>query len=227
MDGLKEILSFLGAVFGLISALIPLLGYLADKRRRASGLAEARTDVSRAVPEHPPGNASPAQPLGSNRTPPVSRAAFQKAEQLVRTPAIFMIVVGALSLTTNLATAGIGLIDEFVVPLGIKPARDNPMQGPPRGQFDDPGLQQEAPGSDRGTTVLGIIGILFFSLASAVAIWSGYNMLKLRNYWLALAGSVALMPGSCMCCLLGLPSGIWSLVVLLNPEVKAAFQSQS
>ena len=66
--------------------------------------------------------------------------------------------------------------------------------------------------------------ILFFSLASAIAIWSGYNMLKLRNYWLALAGSVALMPGSCMCCLLGLPSGIWSIVVLVNPEVKSAFR---
>ena len=34
MDALKEVLSFLGAVIGLISALIPLLGYLADKRRR-------------------------------------------------------------------------------------------------------------------------------------------------------------------------------------------------
>ncbi len=162
--------------------------------------------------------------MGSIRTPPVNLAVFDKAEQLVRTPAICMIVVGALSLTTNLATAGIGFIDEFVVPLGIKPVREIPMHGPPRGPFDDGAIQPQAPGSDRGTTVLGIIGILFFSLASAVAIWSGYNMLKLRNYWLALAGSVALMPGSCMCCLLGLPSGIWSIVVLLNPEVKAAFQ---
>ena len=45
MDGLKEVLSFLGAVFGLISALIPLLGYMADRRRRASapGRKHART----------------------------------------------------------------------------------------------------------------------------------------------------------------------------------------
>jgi hypothetical protein len=153
----------------------------------------------------------------------VDRAGVEKAEQLVRTPAIVMIVVGALSLTTNLATAGIGFIDEFVVPLGIKPARENSPPVPPNGPFGDRAMELGAHEDDRGTTVLGLIGILFFSFASAVAIWSGYSMLKLRNYWLALAGSVALVPGSCMCCLLGTPSGIWSFVVLLNPEVKAAF----
>ncbi len=58
MDGLKEILSFLGAVFGLISALIPLLGYLADKRRRASDVAKASSDVPPPVAEHTPGSAS-------------------------------------------------------------------------------------------------------------------------------------------------------------------------
>lgn len=223
MDGVKDVLSFLGAVFGLISALIPLLGYLADKRRRASELAEVRTDVSRAVPEQQPGVARPAQALEPIRGPRVDRAGFAQAEQLVRTPAIVMIVVGALSLTTNLATAGIGFIDEFVVPLGIKPVRDNSMPGAPVGPFGDRAIEPGAPRSDRGTTVLGIIGILFFSFASAVATWSGYNMLKLRNYWLALAGSVALVPGSCVCCLLGIPSGIWSFVVLLNPDVRAAF----
>jgi hypothetical protein len=224
MDGLKEVLSFLGAVIGLISALIPLLGYWADKRRRASAPAEVRTDVPRAIPEDLAGVARSAEVFEPSRTPPRSSAAFERARQRVRPPAIFMIVVGAFSLTTNLATAGIGYIDEFVMPLGIKPARDNPMRGAPGGPFGERVIEPGTPDSDRGTTVLGIIGILFFSLASAVAIWSGYSMLRLRNYWLALAGSNALMPGSCMCCLLGLPSGIWSFVVLVNPEVRAAFR---
>ena len=158
------------------------------------------------------------------RMPQMDRAAFARAKQLVRNPAIFMIVVGALSLTTNLLTAGIGFIDEFVTPLGIRPPRDIPMRGGPDGPFGANAMQPEMPASDRGTTVVGIIGILFFSLASAIAIWSGYNMLKLRNYWLALAGSIALIPGSCMCCLLGLPSGIWSFLALINPEVKGAFR---
>lgn len=223
MDGLKDVMSFLGALFGLISALIPLLGYLADKRRRASTLLEARTDAPRVVPT---GESPGAAPLSAQQPMPVprlNRAAFEKAEARVRTPAIFMIVVGALSLTTNFATAGIGFIDEFIVPLGIKPAPINPLPGGPGGAFGDGPIEAEARDSDRRTTVLGIIGILFFSFASAIAVWSGYSMLKLRNYWLALAGSVALVPGSCMCCLLGIPSGVWSLVVLLDPDVRAAF----
>ena len=187
----RRFCSSLGAVIGLISALIPLFGYLADKRRRttATATADTRTDVPRAMPEHARGAASAAEIPEPVHTPPVDRAAFERARQLVRQPAIFMIVVGALSLAVNLTTAGIGYIDEFVVPLGIKPPRDNPMRGDLAGPS---AIVQPSgtPGSDRGTTVLGIIGILFFSLASPVSIWSGYNMLKLRNYWLALAGSV-------------------------------------
>ena len=142
----------------------------------------------------------------------------------MRNPAIFMIVVGALSLTTNLFTAGIGFIDQFVTPLGISPPRDPMMRGAPVGPFGNGTTEAEMRESDRKTTLLGIIGIVFFAWASAVAVWSGYSMLKLRNYWLALAGSIALVPGSCMCCLLGIPSGIWSFVVLINPEVSAAFR---
>jgi hypothetical protein len=224
MDALKEVLGFLGAVIGLISALIPLLGYIADKRRRTSATAEARTDVPRAISEQPTVPRSASEMFEPVRTTPRDRAAFERAERLVRQPAIFMIVVGALALTTNLATAGIGFIDEFVVPLGIKPPRDPSMRAAADGPFGDRATEPGTPDSDRRTTVLGIIGILFFSLASAVAIWSGYNMLRLRNYGLALAGSMALVPGSCTCCLLGLPAGIWSLAVLIKPEVRAAFQ---
>ena len=118
-----------------------------------------------------------------------------------------MIVVGALSLTTNLFAAGIAFIDEFETPLGINPARGPAMRAAPAGPFGDGPIDQNPRDSDRKTTTLGIIGMFFFSLASAFAIWSGYNMLKLRNYWLALAGSIALVPGSCMCCFLGIPAG--------------------
>lgn len=232
MDGLKDVFSFLTAVLGLISAMIPIIAYMADKRRRTSAFAETRDEPARAVPECQPertpgaGRATgPREPAPvHDRTPPLDRAAFARAEQLVRNPAIFMIVVGALSLTTNLFTAGIGFVDAFVTPLGITPPRNPVMGGAPNGPFDQNPISQEMRDSDRNTTVLGLIGILFFSLASALAIWSGYSMLKLRNYWLALAGSVALVPGSCMCCLLGIPSGIWSFVVLINPEVSRAFR---
>lgn len=59
---------------------------------------------------------------------------------------------------------------------------------------------------------------------SAVILAGGLKMLKLRNYGLCVAAAViALVPCLSPCCCLGLPIGIWALVILLKPEVKAAF----
>jgi hypothetical protein len=52
-------------------------------------------------------------------------------------------------------------------------------------------------------------------------------MLKLQNHSLAMAASViAAIPLPCVspCCLIGLPIGIWAIVVLMKPEVKSAFR---
>jgi hypothetical protein len=49
-------------------------------------------------------------------------------------------------------------------------------------------------------------------------------MKQLKNYGLAMTGSIIAMLPCSVCCLLGLPFGIWSLVVLNNPEVKEAFR---
>jgi hypothetical protein len=49
-------------------------------------------------------------------------------------------------------------------------------------------------------------------------------MKKLESYGLAMAASIiAMIPCVSPCCLLGLPIGIWALVVLMKPEVKSAF----
>jgi hypothetical protein len=45
MDGFKDVISSLTALVGLISALMPLFGFLADKKRRANALAEGRSKV--------------------------------------------------------------------------------------------------------------------------------------------------------------------------------------
>ncbi len=48
--------------------------------------------------------------------------------------------------------------------------------------------------------------------------------LNRRGYWATVAGSVlAMLNLGCCSCLLGLPFGIWSLVVLLRPETKELF----
>ena len=69
-------------------------------------------------------------------------------------------------------------------------------------------------------TVLGLAG-------AGLVILGGFKMLKLRSWVLCVIASfVAMIPcfTSC-CCVVGLPIGIWALVVLFNSEVKRAFDA--
>ena len=64
------------------------------------------------------------------------------------------------------------------------------------------------------------IGLLFAGLL----VFAGMKMMKLESWGLCLAASiVAIIPCISPCCCVGLPVGIWAVVVLLNDEVKTAF----
>jgi len=68
--------------------------------------------------------------------------------------------------------------------------------------------------------ISGVIGLLM----SAVVLLGALKMKKLESYGFAMAASIiAMVPCVSPCCLLGLPIGIWALVVLMKPEVKSAF----
>ncbi len=59
---------------------------------------------------------------------------------------------------------------------------------------------------------------------AAFIIFAALKMRDLRQWELSLAASiVAMIPCVSPCCILGLPIGIWALVVLLRPDVKEAF----
>jgi presenilin-like A22 family membrane protease len=60
-------------------------------------------------------------------------------------------------------------------------------------------------------------------LASSFAIAGGIAMLRRKAYWLAVAGSVAVILGACVCALAGPAVGVWALVVLMKPGVKETF----
>ena len=66
----------------------------------------------------------------------------------------------------------------------------------------------------------GVLGIA----VGVVILVGALKMKKLENYGFAMAASIiAMIPCFSPCCLLGLPIGIWALVVLSKPEVKSAF----
>jgi hypothetical protein len=68
--------------------------------------------------------------------------------------------------------------------------------------------------------VLGIISII----GGVVVLMGALRMKNLKSHTFAMVSSViAMIPFISPCCILGIPFGIWALVVLLKPEVKAAF----
>jgi hypothetical protein len=67
--------------------------------------------------------------------------------------------------------------------------------------------------------VLNLIGL---GLAAFVWIAAG-KMADLKGYNQALVASILAMLPCSLCCIIGLPIGIWSVVVLSNGEVKSAF----
>ena len=66
----------------------------------------------------------------------------------------------------------------------------------------------------------GVIGILM----SGLILFGAMKMKKLESYGLAMTASIiAMIPCVSPCCLIGLPIGIWAVVMLSKPEVKGAF----
>ncbi|HUU52485.1 MAG TPA: hypothetical protein VMW92_05620 [Candidatus Heimdallarchaeota archaeon] len=61
-------------------------------------------------------------------------------------------------------------------------------------------------------------------LVAGFIIYAALKMKELNQWGLAMAASIlAMIPCISPCCIIGLPIGIWCLVVLTKPEVKAAF----
>lgn len=79
-----------------------------------------------------------------------------------------------------------------------------------------------------GSLFSGVLGLVFnviWLLMGGLVIFGALKMKNLQSYGLAMAAAViAALPCTSPCCFLGLPIGIWAIVVLLNQEVKGSFQ---
>ncbi len=69
--------------------------------------------------------------------------------------------------------------------------------------------------------------VSLISLAAApIIVFGGVQMLRGRRYPIALMAAIlALIPLSSVCCIAGIPLGLWALIVLRQPEVKSFFQN--
>ena len=63
-----------------------------------------------------------------------------------------------------------------------------------------------------------------FAVVAMITIAGAITMMKGKLYGLSMAGAIlAMINIGNLCCILGLPFGIWALVVLCRPEVKDSF----
>jgi len=150
-------------------------------------------------PQTPFGNA-PQNPYGSPQT---SGMGPGQASEKVKIPAILLMVAGGIGIAMHI----LGLVMNL---LGV-------------------GLGAAQGGDDGGMAIAqgvgGVIGVVIGLACDGVVIAGGLNMMKLQNWGLALAASIiALLPCISCGCLLGLPIGIWSLVILNDAQVKASFR---
>jgi hypothetical protein len=71
---------------------------------------------------------------------------------------------------------------------------------------------------------IGIVGSLFGLALSVLILMGAIRMRSLRSYEFAMtAAIVAMLPCVTSCCLIGLPFGIWALMVMSKPDVKPHF----
>jgi hypothetical protein len=136
----------------------------------------------------------------------VDATARARAKEMVSGPAIGLIVTAILGISASV----IGIV-WIVFGMGFGP----PLHG----------MTPEAARMFR--LLMGPVGIAARGIGIVVCLlilFGALRMQKLANYGLALtAAIVAMVPCISPCCLIGLPIGIWALVVLGKPEVKSQF----
>ena len=86
-------------------------------------------------------------------------------------------------------------------------------------------LNEQAEGIELFTNgVMGLMVNFAATLFAILVIVAAVKMKKLNNHALAMAGAIVIMvPCLSPCCLFGIPVGIWALMTLNDPDVRAAF----
>ena len=75
-----------------------------------------------------------------------------------------------------------------------------------------------------------MIGVcIFAALANVFNLVAAIQMARVRMWGLALAGAIvaAIPVTSSVCCLLTLPLSIWAIILLVKPEIRAAFRADA
>lgn len=154
-----------------------------------------------------------AAPAGMPAPFPAGGGSREAALSAVKGPAIALII-----------TASLGIILFFFGAIGNFLGSTMIHQPPPPANLP-PEWQSFYQSMQNMRGPLGGVVDLFFTAMNGLVLYGGIKMLRLESRTLGIVACIiAMLPVtmSC-CCILGLPFGIWGLVVLNKPDVKSHF----
>lgn len=161
-------------------------------------------------------------PTRGAEVPPVpghfAPANQDQAREAVRGPARGLMLAGILGAAVHAVQVGVAVLQpETILRMEQKTEALLQLLGLPTGA---------ATAQEKILANL-MAGGLFLAL-NVFLIVSAVQILQLKRYGLAVTGSIlAFFDIGNFCCLLAWPVGIWALLVLLRPEVKAAFEQRT
>jgi hypothetical protein len=144
------------------------------------------------------------------------------ALEAVKNPAICLILTGLLNILLSIW----GAVDAVFFPVNI----DQQMAAVP--QFNDPQVQKFLNDPQVGHFIhliyspAVLLGNDLFTLVMSILVLVGALRMKaLRSYEFSMIAAIlAIFPCVTTCCLIGLPFGIWAIIVLRRPGVKGQFK---
>jgi len=179
--------------------------FMAENRVNTNSQVSADGGAWRPAGQYPELTSGGAPPVPANLGMPQPIAVNPSAAQAaVEGPAIFMMVLGIVSL--------------ILVPINVlfqfTQGQDAYNDLPP--DVRDFLLQFSGTAS--------LISNAFSFIANILIVLGALKMKKCQSYGLAMTASILCILCDWGCCCLGIGAGIWAIVVLSKPEVKAAFR---
>ncbi len=185
--------------------------FMAENRVNAQSQVSADGGAWQPAGQHPELAASTGTPpvpanLGAPAAPgmpqPMMAANPAAAQQMVNGPAIFMMILAITMILLQLLGAVLNLAGGAI-------AADLPPE------IRDKILAQGA---------LGLVQNAVIIIVNIIILIGSIKMKKCQSHGLAMAASILCILCDWGCCCLGIGAGIWGIVVLSKPEVKAVFR---
>jgi hypothetical protein len=149
---------------------------------------------------------------------------LETARRKLRTAGLFLLLNGLFGFVLEIATLGIALTQPTVIHDQLVKMVEAQPDGPNKQkQLDDLKKDEASMRLDSPTNLVmtGLTGVMCFVVIIGAVMMRGGS-----GYGLSMAAAILAIIPITGCCCTGLPIGIWSLVVLLNPDVKRVFQSK-